>query len=344
MSFKFSLNVLSTKVRAVYALRVKPAEYELMLSCKSLKELLKILKEKELYSDVFRNVQESYKMMNASDIERALNHKFSSVLGNIARYDKLLGGFLRTYIGSYVDSKFILDTFETVLKLKCGKKLLYEGRNWVVECKNPRLKALSFAKDFEEFFTIIRASDYKKLFEDISLKDEYFCIQSIVQKRLYEDLYNKLLSGICEIKNKKSRRELFSVFSCYLELRSFVFSIRAKRFGGQTSGFLPNFDYFKQKIISKLKNLSLESEYYELLNSSYLFSQIKRIKYHYLEQLPEKFLFLKCKKNIHFSLGPTVVVLSFINLLKIEIQNIIKIIEGVRCGLLRNKIREVLVV
>ena len=44
-----------------------------------------------------------------------------------------------------------------------------------------------------------------------------------------------------------------------------------------------------------------------------------------------------------FSSSVPLVIISFIHLLKIKINNIIKIIEGLRCGLPQNKIEELLV-
>ncbi len=343
MGLKFSLNIFLSKLRAIYALRVKPVDYDQLISCKSLVGLLKILKERKFYFEALRNIPDNLEALDISEVERALEFRFLDILENIAKYDRLLGGIFSNYISSYIDVKFMFIFFDSILKAKRGGKLLYAGSGRNIVFKNSKLKKLPEAKDFKEFFEIVSGAGYKNLFRDLDLSKEYFFIQNFFQKKLYEDLYDKLLTGICKIKRGRSRKELFSVFSCYLELRSFVFSVRAKKMNDRSLDFLPSFKNFEQKIISKLGELNLESEYFELLNSSYLASQIKEIKYNYLEQLPEKFLLLKCKKNMHFSLDPAVVVLSFIFLLRIEIQNIVKIIEGIRYGLLQNKIKEVLV-
>ena len=346
MSLKFSLNIFLTKIRTMYSFRIQGSVYDQMISCKSLKGVLKILRENQFYVNIFENVKVNDESLSLLSVEKLLDYKFLDVLENILSYDKLLNGFLKDYILAYIDSKFILSCFERILKLKCGKDFFFNSMHRDSVCKNLKLKGLIQAKSVEGFFDFLNKAGYKELFKNLDLKNNDFFIQSFVQKKLYEDLYEKLISGISRIKNKKVKKELLSVYFCYLELNDFVYRLRSKKVGNEDKNIelLPSFRSFEQRFLRKLENLNLESEYYSFLNSSFLSSQIKNINYSYLEQLPEKFLFLKSKKNIRFSLNPTVVVVSFINLLKIELQNIKRILEGIRYNLPSNKIKEFLVV
>lgn len=344
MDLKFSLNIFLTKVRSMYSLRLKEKDYKKIVTYKSLKDVLKYLKDNRFYGIALGRVAENSENVDILSVERLLNYKFLDVLELISKYDRLLGGFLKDYISLYIDVKLILECFEKILKLRCGKDFFYDSTKRENTFKNPKLKGLVHVKKIEEFFDLLKNSGYKRVFKGLDLKEDVFFIQSFLQKTLYEDLHEKLLFGIGSIKNKKSRKELFSTFCCYLELKDFVYKLRFKRIDAPDASILPSFKSLEQKILRNLEELHLESEYFEFLKGSFLYPQIKDIKYFYLEQLPEKFLFFKCKKNIRFSLTPTVVVLSYINVLKIEIQNIIKILEGIRCNLPENKITELLVV
>ena len=344
MSLKFSLNIFLTKVRAMYSLRVKSEDYKKIVAYKSVRDVLKFLKENRFYGSALERVTENSEDVDLLSVERLLNYKFLDILELISKYDKLLGGYLKDYISSYIDVKLIFECFEKILKLRCGEDFFYDSSKREKAFKNPKLKGLVHVKRVEEFFDFLKNSGYRRVFKELDLKKDIFFIQSFLQKTLYEDLHEKLLFGISNIKNKKSKKELFSIFCCYLELRDFVYKLRFKRIDVPDSSILPSFKSLEQKILKNLEKLHLESEYFEFLKGSFLYSQIKNIKYFYLEQLPEKFLFFKCKKNIRFSSEPTVVLVSFINLLKIETQNIIKILEGIRCKLPENKITELLVI
>jgi len=344
VNLKFSLNIFLTKVRAMYSLRFKSEDYKKIVTYKSLKDVLKFLKENKSYSRALERVAENGEDVDLLSIERLLNYSFFDVLELISKYDRLLGGFLKDYISSYIDVRLILECFEKILKLRCGEDFFYDSSKREKVFKNSKLEGLVHVKGIEEFFDFLKSAGYKRLFKDLDLKKDVFFIQSFLQKTMYEDLHEKLLLGISNIKNKSSKQELFSSFCCYLELKDFVYKLRSKRIDAPNASILPSFKSLEQKILKNLENLHLESEYFEFLKGSYLYSQIKNIKYFYLEQLPEKFLLLKCRKGIRFSLDPTVAVLSFINLLKIETQNIIKILEGIRYGLPENKISELLVI
>ena len=168
-------------------------------------------------------------------------------------------------------------------------------------------------------------------------------IQNFVERKLYESLYTKLFEAFNKIKSQKLRSTCTKTFKTYLELNNFVMIVRYKRFRSNESDFLPEFKDLKLKLESRLKKINIESELFGLLNDSNLHQSIKNISYSYLEQLPEKYLYEKCRKNMLVSFDAHSVLISFIQLLKINISNIIKIIEGTRCSLPQNKIKELLV-
>lgn len=343
----FSGNVLLTKIKAMYARSISRKSYfESITACTNTLELLKKLKENEFYTDILRDVPETEELIHRSDIEKLLTYKFLDTLNILNRYEKILGGCFTEYIACYMDSLFILEIFKKILKFIHNEKHIYSSFKRKIVCSSKKLLELSNAKSLDEFFSTLKKTSYAHLFKSIaSLKDESY-LQNFVQKKLYENLYQKLFLGINKIKDSKLRKSCYKIFKNYIELSNFVMTIRFKRFNNNTSGeILPRFkNSIKLELTNKLKKLNIESETFGALNNSSLHSSIKNIKYSYLEQLPEKYLYMKCKKNMSFSFEPSVAVVSFINLLKIEIRNLVKIIESVRCSLPQNKIKELLLV
>ena len=335
-----SNNVLLTKVRAMYAAGVKGIRYDDLLSCRNISEVLRLLKENSFYSEILNELPESEDLVHRRDIEKFLKYRFLTVLDIIAKYEKLLGGYFSEYVGCYIDSLFILEKLQKVFDLSKSEKRSYNAFSKDFFCVNRKLSKINDAKTLDDFFTILDKTSYRRILKisDLNLNKNEVYIKNFVQKRLYEKLYSKLFEGI-----KKTRSGCEKVFRIYLELNNFVMIVRYKRFRSGESDFLPEFKDLKLKLESKLKKINIESELFDLLNDSNLHHSIKNISYSYLEQLPEKYLYEKCRKNMLVSFDAHSVLISFIQLLKIKISNIIKIIEGTRCSLPQNKIKELLV-
>ena len=57
---------------------------------------------------------------------------------------------------------------------------------------------------------------------------------------------------------------------------------------------------------------------------------VKKVPHTYIDQMADRMKYLTCRHDIRFSTHPSVVMLSYIFLAQIEIQDIINIIEGIR--------------
>ena len=64
----------------------------------------------------------------------------------------------------------------------------------------------------------------------------------------------------------------------------------------------------------------------------------------YIDQMADRMKYLTCRHDIRFSTHPSVVMLSYIFLAQIEIQDIINIIEGIRYHLASEEIQKLLTV
>lgn len=337
----YSGNILLAKVRVWYARGISDLDYGSMISCGSISELLKFLKGNSFYSEVLKELPESEDLIHRKDLEKLLKYRFLEVLSVVSKYEKILGGCLLEYVNFYMDYLFILERLQKIVEFNKSLKYSYNlfGKDFF--CNNRRLSELSSAKTFSEFFSILSKTSYRYLFKDLNKSEVY--IQNFVERKLYESLYTKLFEAFNKIKSQKLRSTCTKTFKTYLELNNFVMTVRYKRFTNTETDILPEFKNLKLKLGSKLRKINIESELFDALNNSSIYSSIKDISYSYLEQLPEKYLYIKCKDNMSFSSSVPLVIISFIHLLKIKINNIIKIIEGLRCGLPQNKIEELLV-
>ena len=85
MSLKFSLNIFLFLVRAMYSLRVKSEDYKKIVAYKSVRDVLKFLKENRFYGSALERVTENSEDVDLLSVERLLNYKFLDILELISK-------------------------------------------------------------------------------------------------------------------------------------------------------------------------------------------------------------------------------------------------------------------
>jgi len=72
--------------------------------------------------------------------------------------------------------------------------------------------------------------------------------------------------------------------------------------------------------------------------------ELKKLDYVYAGQIDNLGLYRVTKKNIHFSMYPLVVMMSYYFVMKTEYDNIVSIIEGARYNVDSDKIKKIVII
>ena len=140
--------------------------------------------------------------------------------------------------------------------------------------------------------------------------------------------------------------ELKNIFNAYIDFNNLVRIIRLKKY------YNPDEDYIRDSLFpyGTISNKKLESliqaksidEIHSIVQTTTFGKLISGIEYDYIDELPTKVKFAKCKHFIRYSVNPPVVMLSYILLTELELSNIINIIEGIRYKLPKDEIKKML--
>ena len=168
----------------------------------------------------------------------------------------------------------------------------------------------------------------------------------MIETVLYSYLFHNTFKIVEQYKNKKTRKELKNIFNAYIDFNNLVRIIRLKKY------YNPDEDYIRDSLFpyGTISNKKLESliqaksidEIHSIVQTTTFGKLISGIEYDYIDELPTKVKFAKCKHFIRYSVNPPVVMLSYILLTELELSNIINIIEGIRYKLPKDEIKKML--
>ena len=198
--------------------------------------------------------------------------------------------------------------------------------------------------DYDDFYKFLNITPYYKLL--LSLKPntqgEKMDLSKVEQK-LYNYLYKNFFESIDEIKNKKTREDLKNIFSCFIDYSNFVRLIRLHRVKNYSDFALLENGTIKKEDIERMKKSISEEDIFDIMKELPQGKKMLKTKYNYLDQLPKKVLYNKCRQAIHSTNDASMIFLSYMFLSQIEIDNITNIIEGIRYSVSKSEIEDLLV-
>lgn len=341
MYFGFSSNVVLAKIRAMYGKRIRAKDYESLLNCNTVSDIAAYLKNKTDYSKLLGKVDELN--IHRAQLEAILKNKIFYDLASLCRYELLTGESFSEYIIGKTEVEQIIKSL--IYLLACNKSQnSYVIPNYFNKHTKINLKALSRVETYEDFITALGNSPYRKLLKDIKSNDNENVNLSQVESILYNYLYGKVFKQLRKSANKKVRNDLKSIFETYIDFGNFIRIVRTKKNNSSNEFAILENGTLKNKHIEAMLKANTEKELFDIMESTNQGKKLKNLEYRYIDQIPLKAVYNKCRHDLHSSINASLVMLSYIFLIQIELSNIIKIIEGVRYKMPKNDIRELLIV
>lgn len=337
----FSTNVILAKTRAMYAKRIRSTDYDSLLNCKSVFEIASFLKNNTAYSKTLSKINESE--VHRGELEFTIKNKIFEDLATLGRYEVASGDDFSKYVIAKAEVEQITHSLMHLCSSNQGKAPRSMPTFFAKHTKI-NLSAISNIKNYEDFLIALKNSPYKKLLKNIIYSEENKINLTEVEFILYNYLYGILFNAIKKSSNKNVKKQLNNIFKTYINFSNFVRIIRNKKNNNKSYEFiiLRHGSISKRHIDSMIKAAS-ESEAFEIMQSISQGYLLKRVDYHYIDQIPFATLHKKCKHEIHSSVSASVVLLSYIFLMENELNNIIKIIEGIRYKLPKDEISKLLI-
>jgi len=341
MSLKFSSNVISAKVLAMYGKRLKRNDYDNLLNCKTVSEIACYLKNEANYSRELKDIDEIN--IRRHELEFLVRNKLFNDLSVIGKYEFTTREIFAKYTIIKSEVELILHVLMSLLSVK-KEYVYYDLSDFFKVHTKLNLELLLNINDYDDFFKFLNATPYYKLL--INLKPSSLDVRmdiSRVEQLLYNYLYENFFSSIDEIKYKKTREDLKDIFSCFVDYNNFVRIIRLHRAKSYSNFAFLDYGSIKRENIEKMKKSISEEDIFDIMRELPQDKKMLKTKYSYLDQLPKKVLYNRCRQAIHSTNDASMIFLSYMFLSQIEIDNIINIIEGVRYSVSKSEIESLLV-
>lgn len=342
-----------TKIKALYGKKITKNQLKYLANCKSVSTIATYLKNKTCYSDILKEVDEN--QIHRGELEILIKKQ------NFNNYEKVSHYF---NFDNESILKIIINEFEMleVLKIislikinKSNEYITYLPGYLISKC-NINLLQLAKAKNFSNLLNILKNTWYYEILKkfqpnnsDNDIIIDYTTCEYLIFKKFLKQTFKfieqkmnnlekfqlkKLINleieclDICNIFRKKI---IFNLERSEIENNILTLNKNLNQNKFENLITSKNLEDFKFKLNIFLKKHNTNAKNFDVKNN-YIENYFAKLKNHIFQHL------------LHLSDNVSVVFYIFHKLTQIEISNLIYTIEGVRYGLLPQKIQDLLIV
>ena len=339
-----SSNVILAKTRAMYGNCLKAQNFADLLACHSVGEIAAYLKQNTSYATVLQDINES--TIHRGHLESLLRRKLFNDYASLSRYDFTVGA----HVSDYLIQQGEIQQIERCLRLMSA------GRADEIIFSIPLFFASRFRFDYRK---MSRAKTYDQLLESLE-GTPYYKILSLyrpeengrirlteIENALYRRLVETLYAIIDGTKGEL-HKQLISLCGSQVEAQNVSRIIRMKAYFGASpdvirANLLPWGRSIPRRVMDDMLEAGSPQEVLDIYYATTAGRQIPEEQRAFSHDLYHRAPYFNARHYIHFSSYAMVVMISYVIITEVELDDIINIIEGVRYGLTPEEIKPMLV-
>lgn len=341
MLSEYSSNVILAKVRAMYGKRISANDYKNLISCSSVTEVAMYLKNHTSYAKELFDLNE--REVYRGQLENLVKKKLFHDLESLCRYEISTRNSFAEYTIVRTEIEQII---HSLMYLVSGKpaEYIYSFPMFFNKRTKINLMDLASVKNYDDFINTLKGSDYARILKEYRPQKDGQIDISAIEKALYNYLYGKFFEALEKDVSKEVRNKLSEIMVSYIDYSNFVRIIRLKRNNSTNDSAILDYGTLKSVSINQMLHAKNEEEVFNIMKSTNRGKKLTKIKFNYIDELPARVMYDSCRKSIRFSINPSVVMLSYLFLLQIEISNLVTIIEGAHYKAPKNEIEKLLII
>ena len=337
----YASNAVLAKARAMYAGHITGPEYDSLISCKSLPELISTLSRRKRYAAVLEKAPRDIRPEQAEELLRMSVYE---QLSTLCRYE--ISGRKDFY-------KFYIVKRDIEQILRCVR-LLISGRAYEYLTDLPPffdkltdldLFGLAKAADFSDVLRVLEGTEYCRVLEPFlpiwRQEGVYLRMEAAFQEYLYRFLFD------CIRRDRSDKKQTGEVLKLYLDSEFIIAMYRLKKLHTGDEKIYEAYlrrdcTALTKSQIAALTGAADEKELMRALSDTVYAQDLKGLDLGDTEKVMADFLCKKMIKGLRYYTDPAAVMICYMYLCENEIRNIVRIIEGIRYGIAPERIREVL--
>lgn len=344
MAISYASNAILSKARAMFGKRLKKEDYDNLLGCGTVSEVLVYLKGHTKYAPLLNNLNEND--VHRSQLEFILRQQLFYDLASLCRYEISVGADFSHYIIKRTEIEQIM-RFLMLLSTGRPNEYLYSLPLYFSKVSSIKLSEFAKCKTYDDFLHTLGHSAYYKILEPFNNKSGGSLNLAEIEYTLYNYLYSQIYEIVEKHAGGDEKKSLLALLNTNIDLRNFVRIIRLKKYFTYTPEMIKKqllpFGALRESQIDAMCNAESSAQIFSIMQSTIPGRVISQLEYSYTGEITNRGNYNISRKGIRFSTHPSVVLLSYINLAEIELSNIIIIIEGVRYQADKDRIKSAII-
>lgn len=333
-----------TRARAKYGKRLRDKDYESLLNCESVPDVMAYLKSNTRFIDAFGEANE--RGMRRGLFESLLRQYYINEIDTICRYELSVGDYVSKYVAHKTEINEIIRIL-TVLNSKEKREFNFTVPAHIAKRTSIDLNALAETKTFEQFVEAAKKTPYEKILQKYNTPEYNKQIPiTKIESELYTQLYVELYKMIDKT-NEQERHDLKTFLDATIDFRNLLNIIRIKKHyqtdNKTVKSHIIPFGSLKPEVIDEMCNAETLEQVYDIMAETKTGKLIDKVDYDYVDELEIKVKYKQAKHNMYYSESSSTVMISYIMLCEIELHNLICITEGARYRVDKDVIEALLV-
>jgi len=210
------------------------------------------------------------------------------------------------------------------------------------------VEALIKVNSFDELLNVIKNTPYYPILKPLkpnNLLDIDYSSYEIALKAYYFKRVNEIIEHEFKGKDKEDIRDMFDT---QIELDNITKIYRLKKYYNASAFEIkrilnPTYKRINKKTLMEWIDQKDAAQFLQAIHDHAYDIPTDIKEFQYIEYQTDVIMFELTKRLMRFSTNPNIILVAYLNLLEIEIQNIINVIEGVRYKVENDKIAKLLI-
>lgn len=338
-----SANVISAKARAMYGASLKAENYIDLLGCHSVSEAAAYLKSRTSYAAVLADINVS--TVHRGHLETLLRRKLFNDYASLSRYDAMVGMRLSGYIIRLSEVQQIVRCLQLMTAGRADE-FFFSMPLFFASHSRLDLIRMGHAKTQEELQQALEETPYARILAQFPPQDGHIQVTRI-ETALNAYVIEALLAVIDET-DGELHSQLVDLCGMEIDTQNVSRILRLKQYFHASpeqirENLLPSGRCISGKIMDAMIHASTPEEVLRLFWKTRAGKILPEGQRTYTYDLYHRVPYFNARRHIHFSVHPMVVLLSYMILMNVELDDIINIIEGIRYGIPPEEIKPMLV-
>lgn len=323
---------VSAKARSKYGRFLSDRDYSNILACQSVPEVMVYLKSHTHFADALSDVNE--RDVHRGWLEIRLRQNQFSEIDSLCRYDSGIRAGVSSYVVEKAETEQII---RYLILLNSGEteKFIFQYPAFLSKHADLDFNRIANARDYSEFLSAVERTSYYETLKEYRPDEKGRLPVSEIENRLYNRISGHLLELIDKNAKGAERRELTEFFRKLNDYSMFSRIIRMKGYYHLSPEVIrkniqPEYGTLSPKLIDSMCEAESIEEVHRILRATRNGKLFDRLDYTDEGNIGSQVQYRTAKRYLHFSDNPSVVMIAFILLSDIELENVITLIEGVR--------------